>query len=91
MAIDRTNYQYSLLRGRALANTEQTRLGRYAESIAVYDSTLASAPTNASLLNGRGLAKLRVGDAEGGQQDIKAATAVYKNIVETFGGYRVKP
>jgi hypothetical protein len=47
-------------------------------------------PKTASSLYGRGVAKLRKGDASGGNSDIAAAKAIQANIDEEFARDGVK-
>ena len=66
------------------------RLGRYDEAIADYDEVLAKFPQIASSLYGRGIARLRKGDA-GGSADLAAAEAIRPTIAKTFAGYGISP
>ena len=52
------------------------RLGDFAKSIADFDAGLKLAPKIAGALYGRGLAKLKKGDAAAGEADIAAAKAI---------------
>ena len=56
-----------------------------------YNEALKLNPKQALSLFGRGLAKLKKGDASGGEADIAAAKAIQTNIAEEFGRYRVTP
>ena len=69
----------------------ELRLERYDNAIADYDTVLKSSPTQASSLFGRAIAKLRKGDAKGGQADLAAAKAVYPGVEAEFARYGVKP
>ena len=55
-----------------------------------YDAALAQNAKDADSLYGRGLAKLRNGDAAGGNADIAAAKTIDGGIAETFARYGVK-
>jgi tetratricopeptide (TPR) repeat protein len=58
-------------------------------AIADYNEALKINPKQAFSLFGRGLAKLKKGDASGGEADIAAAKAIQTNIAEEFGRYRL--
>lgn len=66
------------------------RLARYDEAITDYDVALSINPKISSSLYGRGIAKLRQGNAEGAA-DIAAAKALKPEIAEIFAGYGVTP
>ena len=53
-------------------------------AIADYDAVLRAAPKNAGALYGRGIAKLRKGDKEGGEADIAAANTLNAEIAKAF-------
>ena len=65
------------------------KLGRFDEAIADYDSALKLAPQLASSLYGRGAAKLKKGDTDGGNADIAAAKAIQADVADDFAGYGV--
>ena len=67
------------------------RLGRYQESIASYSLALASDPAEAMSLYGRGIAKLRDGDANGGQADMAQARAIGFKVEGAYQSYGVHP
>jgi tetratricopeptide (TPR) repeat protein len=76
-----------------VANTLENRgfaylkMGRYDRAIADYDAGLRLDPPNkADFLYGRGLAKLKTGDATG-EADVAAAKALHAKIAEEFAGY----
>ncbi|PWT84081.1 MAG: hypothetical protein C5B56_16190 [Proteobacteria bacterium] len=59
------------------------------DALADYDFVLNSYPKHVSSLYGRGIAKLRTGDAAGGKVDIAAARALQPDIAQQFAGYGV--
>jgi tetratricopeptide (TPR) repeat protein len=67
------------------------RLNRLEDAIADYDAALKIDPRKAASLYGRGIIKLRKGDAAGGEADIAAAKTAQKDIAEEFAKYGVKP
>ncbi|THD56436.1 aspartyl protease family protein [Phenylobacterium sp.] len=67
------------------------RLGRYDEAIKEYDATLRLQPKSPWGLYGRGLAKLKKGQATEGQADIAAATAVQPAIEREMKSYGLAP
>jgi tetratricopeptide (TPR) repeat protein len=67
------------------------RLSQYAEAIADYGEALKKYSGRTESLYGRGLARIRSGDASGGQEDIAAATRIEADIAKTFAGWGVKP
>ena len=79
-----------------VANTLENRgfaylkMGQYERAIADYDAGLKLNPDNkADYLYGRGLAKLKKGDASGAA-DVAAARALHGKIDEEFASYGVK-
>jgi tetratricopeptide (TPR) repeat protein len=67
------------------------RLSRLDDAVADYDEALKLNPKQAGSLYGRGLAKLKNGDAAGGEADIAAAKAIQADIAEEFARYGVTP
>ena len=67
------------------------RLSRLDDAVADYDEALRRNPKQAGSLYGRGLAKLKKGDAVGGEADIAAARAIQADIAEEFARYGVTP
>jgi tetratricopeptide (TPR) repeat protein len=67
------------------------RLNRLDDAVADYDEALGRNPKQAGSLYGRGPAKLRKGDAVGGEADIAAARAIQADIAEEFARYGVTP
>ena len=61
------------------------------DAVADYDEALKLNPKQAGSLYGRGLAKLKKGDAGGGEADIAAAKAIQADIAEEFARYGVTP
>lgn len=68
-----------------------TRLGRYDQAIASYDSALKLDPLNVHSLYGRGICELRTGKERQGHADIEAATALSFSIADEFAHYGVQP
>ncbi len=66
------------------------KLGRYAEAIADYDGSLKDR-TYAGSLYGRGLAKQKAGDIEGGETDIARAIQLNPRVAAEFEAYGLKP
>jgi membrane associated rhomboid family serine protease len=67
------------------------RLSRLDDALADYDEALKLNPKQAGSLYGRGLAKLKKGDAAGGEADIAAAKAIQVDIAEEFARYGATP
>jgi hypothetical protein len=65
------------------------KLGDARAALADYDSVLATNPTDASSLYGRGLARQRSGDASGGGADMQAATAIQPDIADQFAKWGI--
>jgi hypothetical protein len=65
-------------------------MGQWNAAIADYNSALRLEPRLASALYGRGLAKLKSGEAIAADADIKAAIAIKSNIVADFARYGIK-
>ena len=66
------------------------KLGQYDRAIADYDAGLRLDPPNkADFLYGRGLAKIKKGDASG-NTDVAAAKALHEKIAEEFASYGVR-
>jgi len=79
-----------------VANTLENRgfawlkMGQYDRAIADYEAGLLLNPVNrADYLYGRGLAKLKKGDASGAA-DVAAAKTLHEKIAEEFASYGVK-
>ena len=66
------------------------KLGQFDEAIEDYNSALRIEPTQASSLYGRGLARLKKGEAAGGNGDVAAAKKVSPKIAEEFSRYGVQ-
>lgn len=77
----------------ALDSRGLTHLRRddYARAIADYDAALALFPDQAHSLFGRGIAKLRSGDEEGGRADIEAVRTGIPEIEEWFAEHGIEP
>ena len=78
----------AMLDSRALVRFRQ---GALAKARADYDAALTLQPKLAWALYGRGLCKLRSGDAAGGDADIAAATVVRADIAERARKYGIGP
>jgi tetratricopeptide (TPR) repeat protein len=66
------------------------RLNRPDDAIASYDAALKHNPKIAFWLYGRGLAKLRKGDATGGNADLAAAEAIQSDLASVYAKYGLK-
>jgi tetratricopeptide (TPR) repeat protein len=73
------------LDSRGLINLKQ---GKNADALSDYDSAVRY-NRQASSLFGRGIAKLRTGDRNGGNDDIATAKGITPNIAEEFRGYGI--
>jgi len=67
------------------------RLGRYADAIADYDKVLSKDGEHSTSLFGRGLAKIRNGQAAAGEADLAAARKLRKNVDTEFTQYGLLP
>lgn len=67
------------------------RMGNYAAAITDYSAALAGNPRMSSSFYMRGLAKLKTGDAAGGNADIEAAKKLYPKTAEEYARYGVTP
>jgi hypothetical protein len=65
-------------------------MGQASNAIADYDAALKIDPRHASSLYGRGIAKLRVGNAAGGNGDIAAAKGIHPGIADEFASYGIR-
>jgi tetratricopeptide (TPR) repeat protein len=65
------------------------RLGRFADAVTTYNASLQVAPNSAHALYGRGTAKLKTGDAAGGQADLAASKAI-NDVAKEMTGLGVK-
>ena len=63
----------------------------FARSIADYDASLALRPKIAWSLYGRGVARMKSGDADGGKADVAAALAIHPGMGAEAAKYGVKP
>ena len=68
----------------------QLKLGAFDYAIADYSAAIARNAKDAGSLYGRGIAKIRSGDAAGGEADISAAKAIQADIATVYAGYGVK-
>jgi tetratricopeptide (TPR) repeat protein len=75
------------LDGRGFVNF---RLGRFATAVADYDAALQQNPRLPGSLYLRGIAKLRLGIADG-TRDLSAAEALEPGIAHRFAGYGIAP
>jgi len=60
------------------------RMGRFKESVETYDAALLENPLRAQSLFGRGIARLRLGDKEAGELDLKLARVISPTTPQTF-------
>jgi Flp pilus assembly protein TadD len=67
------------------------RVADYDAAIVDYDRGLAADPKNATLLFGRGIAKLRAGNPTGANEDMAAAKAINPRIAQIYSGYGIAP
>ena len=67
------------------------KLNQFDNAIKDYDAALKGDPRLAGSLYGRGIAKLRKGDRNGGSSDISAARQIRADIADEFGRYGLKP
>jgi tetratricopeptide (TPR) repeat protein len=65
-------------------------MGRFDAAIEDYSSALRIEPKMASALYGRGLARIKKGDAAGGNADLVAAKNLETKIAEDFSNYGVR-
>ncbi len=66
------------------------KLGRLPEAIATYDQVLSKWTLSANSLYGRGVAKRRMGDVAGADEDQAAALLIDARVREAFAGYGVE-
>jgi tetratricopeptide (TPR) repeat protein len=66
------------------------KLGVFDRAIDDYGAVVSRNPRDAESLYGRGFAKLKRGDAAGGNADLAMARAIRANIVEIYIAYGVK-
>ncbi|MCE4093559.1 tetratricopeptide repeat protein, partial [Klebsiella pneumoniae] len=71
---------------RALINL---KMGQLSAAIDDYNAALRYAPKLASALYGRGVARFKLGDTDGGNSDISAARRIEAGIAEDFVRYGV--
>ena len=67
------------------------KLNQLDHAIKDYDAALKGDPKLAGSLYGRGIAKIRKGDRNGGSADINAAKQIKSDIAEEFARYGLKP
>ncbi|WP_229262080.1 tetratricopeptide repeat protein [Duganella guangzhouensis] len=65
------------------------RLGRNRDALAAYDAALAVRRNQGSSLIGRGIARKRLGDTAGAEQDIKAALAIDADLRREYAAYGI--
>jgi tetratricopeptide (TPR) repeat protein len=76
---------------RAIADYDQAiQLDPKCARAYVYDAAVNQNAKDADSLFGRGMAKLKSGDSEGGNADIAAAKAIEADIADMFEGYGIK-
>jgi len=76
------------LDSRALVNLQ---LGHLDEALSDYNAALDKRPKVANSLYGRGLVKLRKGEASDGQVDLAAARAIDPKIDSEYADYGLTP
>jgi tetratricopeptide (TPR) repeat protein len=67
------------------------KLNQFDNAIKDYDAALKGDPRLAGSLYGRGIAKIRKGDRNGGTADISAAKSIKADIADEFARYGLKP
>lgn len=67
------------------------QMGRYLDSLDVYNAALKLRPGMANSLFGRGIARRRSGDKAGGDADLLAARQEYPGIDREYANYGLKP
>jgi tetratricopeptide (TPR) repeat protein len=65
-------------------------MGDFEKAIADYDQSIMLGGERAGSLYGRGIAKLKKGDAEGGNKDIMVAMKKKPDVVEEYRAYGVQ-
>jgi len=65
-------------------------MGQFDSAIQDYSSALRIEPRLASALYGRGLARLKKGDAAGGNADVEAARKLQTKVADDFSQYGVR-
>jgi tetratricopeptide (TPR) repeat protein len=66
------------------------KLKQTAAALADFDTALKFAPKSASALYGRGMARRENGDIAGGNEDIRAAKAIQKDIADEFARHGIQ-
>jgi tetratricopeptide (TPR) repeat protein len=66
------------------------KMGQFDSAIQDYSSALRIEPKLASALYGRGLARLKKGDAAGGNADVEAARKLETKVADDFSQYGVR-
>ncbi|HET8545118.1 MAG TPA: tetratricopeptide repeat protein, partial [Pseudolabrys sp.] len=66
------------------------KMGQLESAINDYSSVLRIEPALATALYGRGLARIKKGDATGGNADLAAAGKLEKKIAEDFSHYGIQ-
>jgi tetratricopeptide (TPR) repeat protein len=65
------------------------KMGQFDSAISDYNAALRIVPKMASALYGRGLARLKKGDATGGNADLASAVKLEKTVADEFSRYGV--
>jgi hypothetical protein len=65
-------------------------MGKNDEALADYDASVRLGPEKPLAVNGRGMAKLRKGETEGGKADVEAAKVVWPGVVDFFVRYGIR-
>lgn len=78
----------STLDSRGLVNF---RLGKYSQAVADYDAAITLNGSYAGSHYVRGLAKLKMGDKTGGDQDVSRAKEMSNKVVSQYDAYGVRP
>jgi len=73
----------------AVNGLHHLRAGRLGAALSAYDAAVAAGPTDAGPRYGRGVTRMRLGQATAGQSDIVAALQLDPKIVETYAKWGV--
>jgi tetratricopeptide (TPR) repeat protein len=67
------------------------RMGRFRESQQAYDALITREPGHATSLYGRGVARLRLGEKDAGEKDLRLARALQPTVDMVYRQYGVTP